>query len=337
MNPCEVKNINEQFVNESEFFDGRDGEAPLPDADAENLEEVPGKEGMPKETVGRQRRFIEIDSDYRDIEVFRYDSLCSLSFEHSGATQTRIDLEEPKRLVFRYTQMSFAGLLLTPQPKSILITGLGGGSIPRTFSDLFPDASIDVVELDQTIVGVAKKYFMFEETANMRVYVDDARAFVLRAGLQGRQYDYIVLDAFDDDIIPPQLHTTEFFEEVKRILSPGGVLVANTPHRFCRPELVTYQQVWGKFFQLDSVGNCVIITRAEAFPSQCALVLEAHRLAPRVEKYGIQLLEYPALMSTRVDWNQTLGRCVTAVPEDFEVEPEVLERIIASESDWDDW
>ena len=322
--------MNEQFVNESEFFDGRDGEASLPDIDAEFLEEALGEEEIPEETVGRQRRFIEIDSDYRGIEVFRYDSLCSLSFEHSGATQTRIDLKDPNRLVSRYTQMSFAGLLLTPEPKSILVAGLGGGSIPRTFSDLLPDALIDVVELDPVMVGVAKKYFMFEETANMRVHVGDARAFIRRAGHQGRQYDYIVFDAFDDDVIPSHLRTAEFLEEVKRILSPGGVLVANEIPRFCRPELVSYQQVWSRFYQLDSGGNCIIIARFGALPPQGDLVQEARRLAPHVEKYGIPLLEYPARMSTRVDWNETLGLCEPVEWEEFEFE-------FTSESDLADW
>lgn len=318
--------MNEQFVKKPAFLDGCDGEAALPNADDEISWEAPGEEEIPTETARCRRRFIKVNSDYRNIEIFRYDSFCSLSFEYSGSTQTRIDLDEPNRLILRYAQMSFAGLLLTPEPRSILVAGLGGGSIPRIFSNLLPDASIDVVELDPAMVGVAKKYFMFEETANMRVHEDDARAFIRRAGLQGSQYDYIVLDAFDDDVIPSHLCTAEFLEEVKQILSPGGVLVANTLHRFCRPELVTYQKAWGKFYQLYSGGNCIIITRAGALPSHGDLVREARRLAPCVEKYGIPLLEYPAEMSTRVDWTETLGLYETIEVEEFEM-------IITSESD----
>ena len=37
--------------------------------------------------------------------------------------------------------------------------GLGGGSIPMTFADLFPSAQIDVIEIDDAVVKVAKEYF----------------------------------------------------------------------------------------------------------------------------------------------------------------------------------
>ena len=82
--------------------------------------------------------------------------------------------------------MSFAGLLLNDRPNSILVIGLGGGSIPLTFADLFPDARIDVVEIDEAVVSVAEEFFFFEETANMTVYVDDGRPFIKRVESGGR-------------------------------------------------------------------------------------------------------------------------------------------------------
>lgn len=248
---------------------------------------------------------------YRDITVEQNGPRRCLIFNvHRGdRNQTCIDLNEPERLVFSYTRMSFAGLLLNSEPESILVAGLGGGSIPMTFSDLFPDARIDVIEIDPAVVSVAKDFFLFEETANMRVHVNDARVFIKRAGLEGRKYDYIVLDAFTGDYIPEHLLTREFLEEVRQILNPEGVLVANTfsTSRLYDHESVTYQRVWNEFynFKLPTSGNRIIITRIGALPPRSDLTGAARRLAERVEKYDIPLLEYPARMSTRVDWDMS--------------------------------
>ncbi len=248
---------------------------------------------------------------YRDITVEQNGPRRCLIFNvHRGdRNQTCIDLNEPERLVFNYTRMSFAGLLLTPEPESILVAGLGGGSIPMTFGDLFPDALIDVVEIDPAVVSVAREFFLFEETANMHVHVNDARVFIKRAVLEGRKYDYIMLDAFTGDYIPEHLLTREFLEEVKQILNPDGVLVANTfsTSRLYDHESVTYQRVWNEFynFKLPTSGNRIIITRDGALPPRGELVGAAQRLAESMEKYSIPLLEYPARMSTRVDWDMS--------------------------------
>lgn len=248
---------------------------------------------------------------YRDITVEQNGPRRCLIFNvHRGdRNQTCIDLDEPERLVFNYTRMSFAGLLLTPEPESILVAGLGGGSIPMTFGDLFPDALIDVVEIDPAVVSVAREFFMFEETANMEVHVNDARVFIKRAVLEGRKYDYIMLDAFTGDYIPEHLLTREFLEEVKQILNPDGVLVANTfsTSRLYDHESVTYQRVWNEFynFKLPTSGNRIIITRDGALPPRGDLVGAAQRLSESVGKYSIPLLEYPARMSTRVDWDMS--------------------------------
>ncbi len=248
---------------------------------------------------------------YRDITVEQNGSRRCLIFNvHRGdRNQTCIDLDEPERLVFSYTRMSFAGLLLTPEPESVLVAGLGGGSIPMTLSDLFPEARIDVVEIDPAVVSVAKEYFLFEETENMHVHVNDARVFIKRAALEGRSYDYIMLDAFTGDYIPEHLLTREFLEEVKGILNPDGVLVANTfstSHLYDH-ESVTYQRVWDEFynFRLPNSGNRIIITRAKPLPPRGDLSAAASRLADGLRKYGIPLLEYPARMSTWVDWDMS--------------------------------
>jgi len=253
----------------------------------------------------------EEKSIYRDITVVQTGNRRCLIFNiHLGdRNQTCVDVNDRDKLVFSYTRMSFAGLLLQPNPTSILVAGLGGGSIPTTLTDLFPNAQIDVVEVDQAVVNVAKDYFFFEENPNMKVTVADARVFIKRAGILGKKYDYIVLDAFGGDYIPEHLLTMEFLQEVKQIMADDGVLVANTfsTSRFYDHESVTYQRVFTEFFnfKLPTSGNRIIITQLQPLPPRGQLVSAAQNLAPRLEKYDVPLLEYPARLTTRVDWDMS--------------------------------
>jgi spermidine synthase len=257
------------------------------------------------ETIHEER------SIYRDITVVQNGDRRCLIFNavRGDRNQTCVMVNDRDRLVFDYTRMSFAGLLLKPNPTRILVAGLGGGSIPLTLTDLYPDAQIDVVEIDQAVVNVAKEYFFFAENENMNVTVNDARVFVKRAGLTGAQYDYIVLDAFTGDYIPEHLLTREFLGEVKEIMAPGGVLIANTfsTSEFYDHESVTYQNVFGELFnfKLPTSGNRIIITSLNPLPEQGDLMSAAQSIEERLQKYNIPVLEYPNRMSTRVDWDMS--------------------------------
>jgi len=253
----------------------------------------------------------EEKSLYRDITVVQNGSRRCLIFNvHIGdRNQTCLDLNKPDELVFSYTKMSFAGLLLKPDPESILVAGLGGGTIPTVLSQLFPDATIDVVEIDQAVVNVAEEFFYFSDTDNMTTTVRDARVFVKRAGLQGKKYDYIVLDAFTGDYIPEHLLTQEFLEEVKQIMTPDAVLVANTfsTSVFYDHESVTYQRVFDELFnfKLPSSGNRIIITQLKPLPPRGTLMSTAQSFGDRLKKYDIPILDYPDRMSSDVDWDMS--------------------------------
>ena len=257
------------------------------------------------ETIHEER------SKYRDITVTQVgDRRCLLFNVHRGdRNQTCMVLNDRNNLVFDYTRMSFAGLLLQPEPSSILIIGLGGGSIPMTFADLFPGAKIDVVEIDEAVVKVAEEYFYFNETENMTAYIDDGRPFIKRAGIRGEKYDYIVLDAFSGDYIPEHMLTREFLEEVKAIMTENSILVANTfsTSRLYDHESVTYQRAFNEFynFKLPTSGNRIIIAKLGMLPPREQLVAESRRAGPQLEKYGVRLTDYPRRLTTRVDWDMS--------------------------------
>ena len=248
---------------------------------------------------------------YRNILVTQVGDRRCLVFNVNlgNRNQSCMNTRKPNELVFHYVRMTFAGLLLNAAPETILVVGLGGGSIPTTLNQLLPEAKIDVVEIDSAVVKVAQVFFRFKENERLTVDVSDARVFIKRAGLRRAKYDYIVLDAFNGDYIPEHLMTEEFLREVKAILSPDGVLVANTfsTSRLYDHESVTYQKVFDQFFNftLPGSGNRVILTRLEPLPTQIQLMAAAQQLDDRLDDYGIDILEYPPRLSTHVDWDAT--------------------------------
>ena len=248
---------------------------------------------------------------YRNIVVKEADGRRCLLFsvQRGDRNQTCMDLQDPKRLVFPYVRMSFGGLLLNPNPARVLVIGLGGGTIPIALAELFPAAMIDVVEIDEAVVRVARQYFNFAESAHLKVKVSDARVFIKRALLQDRTYDLIILDAFTGDYIPEHLMTQEFLQESRDLLSEAGVLVANTfsTSVLYDHESETYQSVFGDYlnFKLPISGNRVIIAGRQGLPSDFVIKNQASRLVESLRPYGIDPRTYPANMSREKDWDRT--------------------------------
>jgi spermidine synthase len=83
---------------------------------------------------------------------------------------------------------------------------------------------IDSVEIDPVVVDVARRYFDMPEDPRLRVFTGDARQYV--ASTKDR-YDVIVVDAYYSDSLPFHLATTEFFQQVRGILAPDGVVAYN--------------------------------------------------------------------------------------------------------------
>jgi spermidine synthase len=219
--------------------------------------------------------------------------------------QTCIDLKHPDRLVFEYTQLMLGALYLKPEPHTILIIGLGGGTLPRTMAQLLPQADIDVVEIDPAVVGVAAQYFGFKPDERIHLTVQDGRAYVRQSLRGGRRYDLIMLDAYEHQYIPEHMLTREFLTEVRSLLAPGGIVAANTfsSSRLYNNESVTYAAVFGSFYNLRS-GNRVILASNAPLPSLDEATRNSHRFTSAFEPYGFSAQAVLGMFSTHPDWDQ---------------------------------
>ena len=226
--------------------------------------------------------------------------------DHSRS-QSCVDPRQPKRMVFSYTRMMMAALLLVPAPRTVLVAGLGGGTLPTALAALLPEVRIDIVEIDPAVVKAARTYFDFQENARVRVHIRDARVFVKRALQQGRQYDLIILDAYSGDYIPEHLMTAEFLDETRKLLSPSGAVAANTfaTSQLYDHESETYRLVFGDFFNLRVItsNNRVILAANGALPTKATLRSNSRAWRAHLEPYGVPITSYPRRMSRRVDWD----------------------------------
>lgn len=250
---------------------------------------------------------------YRNITVDDDGDLRCLKFhtKQQKSQQSCLYKSHPKKLVFSYTKLLMSSLLLNSSPKNILIIGLGGGTLSNTFHQLFPEANITNVELDDAVSKVARKYFSYFENQRIKTVTQDGRIFIKRAALKKQQYDLIVLDAFNGDYIPEHLMTQEFLQEVKKILSDDGVLAANTfsTSKLYAHESATYQAVFGDFYNVrsDDFSNRIILAQAHSVDSEKLkplIIKNSRQLKLKLKKYGVNSKELSRKIKIDNDWTK---------------------------------
>jgi spermidine synthase len=131
---------------------------------------------------------------------------------------------EPVTLFLPYSQLMVSSLALVSEPKRALVLGHGGGSFAKWLAQYWPDLDLDVVEFDPVVVRMAEDYFSYRPSSRHHVYVRDARAYLNGAT---EMYDLIWVDAFARHLVPFHLTTQEFFSDLRKHLTPDGVVVVN--------------------------------------------------------------------------------------------------------------
>lgn len=225
--------------------------------------------------AGAKVKFIYQErSLYRNILVLEGAGQRCITFGRYHGEQTCIALADTDRMVFPYTKGLMGAFYAQPAPRRVLVIGLGGGVVSRAIRKVFPAATIDSVELDPAVARVAQSHFGFRGDARSHVHVNDGRVFVRQQRRSQVRYDVILVDAFDKDYIPEHMLTKEFLGEMKSLLTPKGVLAANTfaTGALERHEAATYQAVFGELYNIDlESGNRIVLAGRDGLPPLAAM------------------------------------------------------------------
>jgi len=176
---------------------------------------------VPGQAAG-ERVLYRKDTQYHRLVVTEDSTERHLRFDRSH--QSTMYLDDPYETSFNYPQYLHLALAAKPDARSVLIVGLGGGSLVKRMWRDYPQMRIDVAEIDPVVVSVAYDYFDLPQDERIKVTAEDGRRFL---NATDERYDIIVMDAYHADALPSHLTTEEFFRELEAHLTPGGVVAYN--------------------------------------------------------------------------------------------------------------
>lgn len=155
--------------------------------------------------------------------IYEQDSQISLHFEISSI-QSAMLKDTPEQLVLGYTQTMMGFLLFQPDPQSIAMIGLGGGSLAKYCAKYLPDVDFTAVELNPKVIDLRDRFNIPQDSSKFRVLCANGVDYVSN---QAEKLDVLLLDGFDIYGQPRELCSTEFYRNCFEKLNDGGVMVAN--------------------------------------------------------------------------------------------------------------
>lgn len=109
---------------------------------------------------------------------------------------------------------------------NVLVLGVAGGSVIKTLAnEIGFKGRITGVELDADVITIANDYFKLNEIPNLTLINDDAFEFVLKTK---EKYDLIIIDIFQDTVMPNFLFEEFFINRINFLLKVNGFILFNT-------------------------------------------------------------------------------------------------------------
>ena len=161
---------------------------------------------------------------YGPMEVVDEATVRSLHFG-SAARQSTMFIHDHDALALVYTRCMMTCLLFSAEPRSAMLLGLGGGSLPKFLRRHFRNCQVDVVEMRPLVVDLARQYFLLAEHPRTNIQIMAAETFLADAA--PASYDLALVDIHDADGMAKAVGEDGFFAACRDRLRGRGILVIN--------------------------------------------------------------------------------------------------------------
>jgi len=175
-----------------------------------------------------QNSIFETDTRYNHVQIFEMDywisgeriQVMKVNNEYSSAM-----FPDNDSLVYEYTWYYQLAEHFNPEFSHTLMIGGAGYSYPKYYLKKYPEAMIDVVELDPGLTQLAREHFRLIDDPRMRIIHEDGRTYLNKSH---KKYDVILGDAYKSLMAMPfHLATLEATQKKYEMLNDNGVVIEN--------------------------------------------------------------------------------------------------------------
>ncbi|MHB9034833.1 MAG: fused MFS/spermidine synthase [Anaerolineae bacterium] len=191
------------------------------------------------------------NEDLKSVEGAQYEPLIIRELVLDRLVHSYVDLSNPSRLVYGYERTYadvISPLLRSNKKLDSFFIGGGGYTFPRYLEVEAPESELVVAEIDPGVTQIAHERLGLPADTSIKTINLDAR-ILMETQMQGKTFDLIFGDAFNDYSVPYHLTTLEFDQQVNRMLRDDGLYMANiidggTHGHFLRAFVRTMQKVF---------------------------------------------------------------------------------------------
>ena len=203
-----------------------------------------------------------IETEYNNIFIVQKGDFLSMTFRLKGENtrQSVLNLRDHGQLPLPHSHYQTLAAVHAGKLKTMLMVGLGGGSVSEYLLRHVPELHVTSVEIDPGVVAAAKKYFGVEEGPRHKLATGDGRVFLAR---NKAKYDVVMIDAFRGGYVPFHLLTNEFYTLLASRMEPDGVAVMNLRARtqLFDSSLVTLRRTFKTIEVYEWSGNAIVLAR----------------------------------------------------------------------------
>ena len=176
-------------------------------------------------------------SEFQKIDIFD-----SKEFGRFLALDGYMMLTEKDEFIY-HEMIVHVPMAVHPEVKKVLVIGAGDGGVIRELCRYETIEKIDMVEIDELVVEVSKKYLPMTaccfDDPRLQIYYQDGLKFVRG---KENEYDLIIVDSTDPFGPGEGLFTKEFYGNCYKALNDTGIMVNQHESPFYQEDAVAMQR-----------------------------------------------------------------------------------------------
>ncbi len=203
-----------------------------------------------KFSIKVDKQIYSAQSEFQRIDVFE-----SKEFGRFLTLDGYMMLTEKDEFIY-HEMITHVPMAVHPNVKNVLVIGAGDGGVARELTRYATIDNIDIVEIDEMVVDVCRKYLMqtacgFDDK-RVNLYFQDGLKFIRKCE---DKYDLIIVDSTDPFGPGEGLFTKEFYGNCFKALKEDGIMVNQHESPFYEDDAIAMQRAHKRIVESFNISR----------------------------------------------------------------------------------